>query len=166
MNRFNPVFWLMWLIPGSAVLAGLGMVVVSLHSADRALPTLYHWEGERLDADFERLRMASQLGVRASLQWNEGACTLTLSPATQDPRALQVHLTHTNDAALDRTVTLLRATPGIYRAACATLPAGRWRLALTDDAGDWALRTQFEAGVTQLELRARDPEGRDVEGRT
>jgi hypothetical protein len=165
VNKFNPVFWLMWLIPGTAVVAGLGLVVVAMRDADRALPALYHWEGERLDVDFERARMAAQLGIRATLQWEAGACILTLTPASQDPRALQVHLTHANDAALDHMLTFLRASPGRYRADCAALPAGRWRLALTDDAGAWALRTQFEASVTRLDLRARDPAGPKAGGR-
>jgi hypothetical protein len=159
MNKFNPVFWLMWLLPGAAVVASFVTLAIALQGADRALPSLYHWEGERLDADFERARQAARLGIQATLQWNGAACTLTLAPATQDPRALQLHLTHTDDAALDRTLTLLRTAPGAYRADCAALPAGRWRLALTDDAGAWALRTQFEGGVTRLDLRARDPEG-------
>jgi hypothetical protein len=166
MREFNPVFWLMWLIPGTAVVAGLGMLAVSLQSADRALPPLYHWEGDRLDADFERARAAANLGIRATLQWADGACTLALSPATQQPRALRVHLTHTSDATLDRNLTLMRAAPGNYRAACTALTSGRWRLALTDDAGAWALRAQFEGAVTRVELRARHPEGGDVEART
>jgi hypothetical protein len=158
--RRNPVFWLMWLIPGVTVVAGLGMVVVAMRDGDRALPAMYHWEGARLDADFERARQAARLGIRATLQWQTGDCALVMSPGPTPPRALTVHFTHSDDAALDRSITLLRRPTGNYSGPCDALPVGRWRVALSDDGGDWMVRATVAGEVTRLELSARDPDGR------
>jgi hypothetical protein len=158
LRQWNPVFWLMWLIPAAAVVAGIGLVVVAMKDADRALPAMYHWEGERLDADFERARQAATLGIHAALEWRPGQCSLRLTGATA-PRALLIHFTHADDAALDRTLTLLRHTDGDFRGACDRLPAGRWRVALTDDAGTWSVRAQVEGAAVHLAMRARDPAG-------
>jgi uncharacterized protein len=153
----NPVFWLMWMIPGAAVLAGLSMVAVAMQDADRALPEAYHWEGERLDADFERVRNAARLGVSATLTLREGTCVVDVVNAP-DTASLRLLLTNGNDSKLDRAVELVRGDAN-YRADCAPLPRGRWRVALQDAGNSWLLRGNAGEAFARFELRARDPAG-------
>lgn len=153
----NPVFWLMWLLPGSAVLAGFATLAIALQQADRALPSIYHWEGELLDADFERARTATRLGLEANLQFTGNGCELALRGA--DAAELRLMLTNGIDVRQDRQLTLARGTDGVYRAACTPLAAGKWRIALQDAAGTWALRAELDAAAPRIELRARAPEG-------
>jgi uncharacterized protein len=155
----NPVFWLMWAIPGAAVLAGTSMVALAFKDADRTLPDIYHWEGERLDADFERARHAARHGMAATLELSGGVCTVSMANAPQEADSLQLRLTNGNDAHLDRALTLSRVAAGRYRAPCVALPAGRWRVALSDQANTWALRESVEGPFERLDIRARDPEG-------
>jgi hypothetical protein len=156
----NPVFWLMWAIPAAAVFAGSSMVVVAMHDADRALPGIYHWEGELLEADFERARLAARLGLRADLVVEGGHCVLTLTPAPLQTEELQMRLTNAGDLHLDRAVSLVRQQPGRYRADCQPLQRGRWRVALQNAANTWALRAQLDDSLTRVAIVARDPEGR------
>ena len=71
----NPVFVLIWALPAAAVIAGVATLLIALEDADRALPASYHWEGARLDEDFERARRAA-LGSTCS-----GRYSSTRSPA-------------------------------------------------------------------------------------
>jgi hypothetical protein len=134
-------------------------VALAMQDADRPLPDIYHWEGERLDADFERARNAARNGIAATLELRGGACTVGVvgSPANAD--SLQLRLTNGGDARLDRALTLSRVAPGLYRASCAALPAGRWRVSLSDQANTWAIRLAVEGPFERLDIRARDPEG-------
>lgn len=157
--RSNPVFWIMWLLPAAAVVAGLTTLGIALRHADPALPAAYHWEGEHLDQDFEQQRLAASHGIEVDVDTSGGACRATLRHAPDDPASLTLMFTHSSDAGLDRVVLLRRTQSGEYRGACAPLPAGRWRLALEDAAGAWAIRAQFNADQEQLMLRARAPEG-------
>lgn len=164
-HPFNPVFWLMWLLPAAAVIASFATLAIALRDADRALPANYHWEGERLDADFERARRAAQLGITARIEWSaaDGTCTAALTPASAGGEALELRLTHGVDAGLDRMLRLVRVDGGpggnSYRAPCTPLPQGRWRVALQDAAGSWAVRANVEGAPASFELRARAPEG-------
>jgi hypothetical protein len=157
--RFNPVFWIMWLLPAATVVAGFATLAIAMHGADRALPEAYHWEGERLDQDFARQRRAVALGVEVELELAAGQCAATLSGEVGDPAALDLLLTHGSDASLDRRVRLKRTQRGIFSAPC-EVPPGRWRIAIDDPAETWSLRAKYAlepgraAGVT---LRARDP---------
>jgi len=157
--RVNPVFWLMWALPGSAVVAGLTTLAIALHSADRPLPEAYHWEGERLDADFARMHTAATLGVRVILETTGGRCVAHLASSAGDSSALYVLLTHGSDAGFDRALKLPRIAPGEYAGACAPPPAGRWLVSIDDASGAWSLRDAIDGSLARIELRARDPAG-------
>lgn len=157
--RSNPVFWIMLLLPAAAVVAGLATLVIALRHADRALPANYHWEGEHLDRDFAQQRLAAAHGIEVDFSMAGGECSALLRHAPDDPAALTLMFTHSSDAGLDRVVLLRRIQPGRYGGACAPLPQGRWRVALEDAAGAWAIRAQLDGNATRLELRARDPDG-------
>lgn len=157
--RANPVFWLMWALPGGAVLAGFTTLAIALHSADRPLPEAYHWEGERLDADFARQRAAVTLGVRVTFEAADGRCVAHLAGSAGDPPALDVLLTHGSDAGLDRALKLPRIAPGEYAGECPPAPAGKWRVSIDAPSGAWSLRESIDGSPARIELRARDPAG-------
>jgi hypothetical protein len=158
-SRFNPVFWLMWLLPGSAVFAGFTTLALALGSGDRALPEEYHWEGDRLDRDFARARSAAALGVEVSLEVRGGQCHATLNRAADAAAALNVLLTHGSNASLDRRLRLARVAAGDYRAPCAPLEAGKWRVAIDADGAPWAVHGVLDTGQESVALSARSPDG-------
>lgn len=157
--RRNPVFWLMWLLPGAAVAASFATLAIALDGADTKLPAAYHWEGAALDEDFDRARRAFERGIGATLTVDaaRGECFLDVRGDASDN--LRLLLTHSADASLDRQVLLRRTATGDFRAPCASVPAGRWRVALDDDAAGWSLRARVDGALDAVELRARDPGG-------
>jgi len=157
--RANPVLWFVWLLLGSTVIAGLSTLVIALRGADRELPASYHWEGELLDRDFALMRNAAVHGVELRLVLNEGQCAASLHAAPNDPAALNLLFVNSNDVRLDQAVRLTRQAPGLYRGSCQPLPDGRWRIALEDDAGTWAIRSQQQGALDSLVMRGRDPAG-------
>jgi hypothetical protein len=157
--RRNPVFWLMWLLPGAAVCASFATLAIALAGADRALPASYHWEGEALDADFERARRAAELGIVATLEMRGTQCIVTLPERATESPHLRLLLTHGMDAGRDRQVLLRRSRSGEYLALCAGLTAGKWRIALDDEQLGWGLRSSIDGPLARVELRARDPRG-------
>ncbi|MEO8065023.1 MAG: FixH family protein [Pseudomonadota bacterium] len=157
--RSNPVFWIMWALPGATVFAGLATLGIALHSADRPLPPAYHWEGDRLDQDFALARnaAASGAGLHFEAPRAGGYCLATLSHAPADAAFLYLQLTHGSNADLDRTLRLQRVEAGKYGSECQAIPAGRWRISVEDDARTWSLRGTAGGHLEQVELRARDP---------
>lgn len=157
--RHNPVFWIMWLLPAATVVAGFATLAIALDGADRPLPADYHWEGDRLDADFARARNAAALGLASTFEVHGGSCRVVLNGSANDPASLNLLLTHGSDAGLDRRLRLTRTGDGDYRAACAPLDAGKWRVLLDDDSSRWSLRGITDGRFERLELRARPPGG-------
>jgi len=158
--RRNPVFWLMWLLPGSAVVAGLTTLGIALRHGDPPLPAGYHTEGEHLDRDFALMRNAAAHHIELAFAADDsGECLATLRAAPDDPASLTMMFTNGSDPGRDQVVYLGRVAPGEYRGHCRPIPDGRWRIAVEDAAGQWAIRTAAAGSVASLTLRARDPEG-------
>jgi hypothetical protein len=155
----NPVYWLMWLLPGSAVVAGFATLFIALRSGDRPLPESFHWEGARLDADFARARSAAALGIEVEFDARHGQCHVVVRHIPRDPAAINLLLTNGGDANLDRRLRLMRIAPGEYRAACAPIAPGRWRVTLDDDSGTWSVRDIATGNLETLAIRARNPDG-------
>lgn len=160
-TRWNPVFWLMFVLPGLAVIGGIVTVAIAFGHADRTLPAAYHWEGANLDADFERARRAAAQGLAATLQIraDESRCVIRMVDTPASPASLRLLLTHSDDAGLDRQLRLPRVRPGEYETACRAIPDGKWRISLDDEAGTWTIRSQVDGALAHVELRARDPGG-------
>ena len=157
--RFNPVFWLMWLLPGAAVVGGLSTLAIALRSADRPLPPNYSWEGARLDADFARMHVAAAASIEARVLIANGRCALTLRNAPTPPAAVQLLLTNVSNADLDRSVRLMRGADGTYAAACEVPPPGAWRMLLDDAAGTWTVRADVAGTPVDFTLRAHGQGG-------
>jgi uncharacterized protein len=153
--RANPVFWLMWLLPASAVVAGFATLFIALRGADSPLPKDYHWEGEHLDRDFALARNAAAHGTEVDFAIASGECVATVRSAPGDAPSLTLLFANGADAGLDRVVLLNRVVPGEYRGACAPIPAGRWRVSLEDAAATWSIRAQAVGAVDRLTLRGR-----------
>jgi hypothetical protein len=153
--RANPVFWLMLLLPASAVVGGIATLFIALRGADAPLPAGYHWEGEHLDRDFERARNAAAHGIEVDITIAAGECVAAVRSTPADAPSLTVLFSNGADPGLDRVVLLNRVAAGEYRGVCAPLPAGRWRVSLQDGAATWAIRAQVAGAVDRLTLRAR-----------
>jgi uncharacterized protein len=152
--RTNPVFWLIWLLPGAAVVAGLATLAIALRGADHRLPPTYHWEGGGLDDDVARAQNAAGLGISLTLEVRDGECVATVRNLPAATSTIELELANGANAALDRHVTLQRTRPTELRAECEPLPRGRWWIDASDAGGEWSLRTRSEGTLSRVELGA------------
>jgi uncharacterized protein len=155
----NPVLWLVITLPLLAVAASLASLALAVSRGDPELPKDYHWEGAGLERDDQRLALAAQLGIGATLGYDPatGRCTVTLRGAA--PEALRLALVHPGDPRADRRLTLARAGDS-YRGDCAALPPAHWWLELSDDQERWLLRGRTRGGLLQpVPLGAATPPG-------
>ncbi len=144
----NPVLWLVIALPLLAVAASLASLALAVSRGDPELPKDYHWEGVGLERDQQRLALAAQLGIGATIRYEPatGRCAVTLRGAA--PEALRLALVHPVDPGADRRLTLAREGDS-YRGACAALPAAHWRLELSDDQERWLLRGRTRGALLQ-----------------
>lgn len=145
-KRANPVLWLVIGLPLLAVAASLASLALAMSRGDPELPKDYHWEGAALDRDQERLALAAQRGIAATIGFDaaRGLCTVTLQGAA--PEVLRLSLVHPVDPRADRHLELVHTAAG-YAVPCTALPAAHWRLELADGQERWLLRGRAQGAL-------------------
>jgi hypothetical protein len=156
----SAIFWFMIGIPAVAVIASFATLFLAIRGAEPELPATYHWEGAALDQDLQRLQYAGQLGLQAQLQFGPDG-RISLRPRFGDPlylppQTLTLRLSHATLPGNDRALTL-RRNGDLWTGQSGALPAGHWRLELTDE-HRWLLRSEFSAPLASLELHGLRPD--------
>jgi uncharacterized protein len=162
MSRANPVLWITLALPLIVVAASFLTLAAAVRHPDNELPEQYHWEGLKLDRDFERSGRAAALGVRAELRAFDraGRCQVRLEIAGIAPRELYVRMTHATQPTLDRAVRLHRnVTSSLYDGECHSMPDGHWRVELTDGDGEWSIRQSVRGSLNLAWLDAPERQG-------
>ena len=140
-----------------AIVFSLGAAAVAIHGADPELPDEYHWEGAQFDHDVALAQRASDLGIRASVQFSPaGTCRVLLHMAGASPPALTLALIHGTQPQLDRRARLRPQGAG-YEGVCGTLASAHYHLELGDEPGTWRIRAEINSSRDSLELTAQRP---------
>jgi uncharacterized protein len=153
-RRANPVLWLVIALPLLAVVASLASLALAVTRGDPELPKDYHWEGAALERDQQRLALAAERGIGATIRYQpaDGSCMVSVRGAAPD--TLRLALVHPVDPRADRRLTLAR-TGDTYRGRCGVLPPAHWWLELADGQEQWLLRARTQGGLLQpVELGA------------
>jgi len=154
----NPVLGVTVGVLLAAIAASFITLGLALDAPESELPEEYHWEGFRLDRDFDRSRHASALAVRATLDVTGGMCRVRLAMHGPHPPALRLTLTHATLPRLDRSVAL-QPVGNAYEAPCDVAPGkAAWRVALEDSARTWSVRERAPDPLHDVTLAAAPAE--------
>ncbi|WP_162925755.1 FixH family protein [Isoalcanivorax indicus] len=150
--------WLVLAILAWSVVAGLTLVYVAFSNADDVVSDTWYRDGRGINRDMAAERMAEALGIRVLLSGGAAQTQLQLhsDAALALPASLELALRHPTMASRDVALTFRLTQQGTY-VADAPLPAGRYNLTLTPDAGHWRLSRQTVVPVDAgLSLDATD----------
>ena len=139
--------WLLILLPGSVVIAGLVTLKISIQGADSLVRDDYYKEGLGINLRLAQDQTARHLNLSASLEINsnEKMISINLGGDLEPlPHVLLADFIHPNDAKHDFSLSLSRQNTNRYQA---TLPVDqlshRWHIQLRDQAAldsGWRLR--------------------------
>ena len=149
----NPVIWLVIGLPLVAIVAGVGLIVVSVRSGGSdAVPEEVRRTAQVQMADLGPDARAAQLQLRAVVRVDRELGIVDVIPAAGDfPKdaTLVLTLVHPAAQASDRRLELQRSDAGWRSDAIDTdaITAGAWNLVLQDDAATWRLQGRLDEGT-------------------
>lgn len=160
--------WFLIALPGSVVIASVGMLFVALANDDSRVRDDYYKEGLAINQTLATDQAAQRLALQAAIHIdNDGHLALQLRGDLQPPAALQLQFIHPLDSQRDLTLPLdhIDGSSAIDGANYAgQLPAaldGRWYLELRDPVdASWRLRAsatlsdRATPGGTEFMLRS------------
>ena len=132
----QPLVWLVFAIPASAVLMGVVMLVLANATWDGLVADDYYERGLQINRSLARDAEATRRGVRAVVSFPApGIVEVRLSSVAGAPdgQPLGLRFARAARAGADVTVHLAPDAGGIWRGAVPVMPPGKWYVELGND---------------------------------
>lgn len=134
----EPMVWMLIAIPSAAIIMGLVMLMLAIHSWSGLVVDDYYRHGKQINRVLARDRFAHELGLAATLELDvSGEVLVRFEPTvTVVPGdSIELSLVHATLPGLDQTLILTRVEQRLLRGQLTLPDAGRWNVALQTD--DW-----------------------------
>lgn len=134
--------WLLMLGPFLIVVAGSYMTWIAFTQQDALVVDDYYKQGKAINQDLRRDRVASDLGVRFTAQYDTSTNILTGSvsnTARQKVDRLNMRLIHATIPKKDMALILPLDQAGNFEITLPTLELGRWQVLVENAQRDWRL---------------------------
>lgn len=157
----EPLVWMLWAIPGSAVLVGVVMLFVSISTYDGLVVDDYYKRGLEIGQRMDRDRQAAARSLAATVRFDtgeaaSGAQTLQAQEAlvdvtsqgwpTEEATIPALTMSHATRGGIDKHLRLRRVGTGRYQADLPRLEPGRWYLSL--ETGEWRLTGELNTPLS------------------
>lgn len=124
--------WVLILLPGTVVVAGLTTVFIANRHADDLVVDEYYKNGLAINRQLEKKQRAQELGISAQLRFDDAMVSaLTTGPIATDE--LSLLMSHPLESDQDFGITLRRAEAGVYSARLPQAIAPRWHWTLEQE---------------------------------
>ena len=133
----EPWPWILMAGPAAVVVAGIATVWIAFATSDGLVAEDYYRQGLAINQELRREQLAADRGIRADFERAGGRLRVRLTGA--EPEAVVAQVVHSTRAGLDQRVRLLPSGGGVYEAAIAELPPGRWQVVIEDPRREWRL---------------------------
>ncbi|WP_251358164.1 FixH family protein [Kangiella sp. TOML190] len=139
--------WFLISIPLASVIAGIFMIVISIDGADTLVNEDYYKQGLAINKQFDKSKKAQQLGLKATLAFEQDKLQINLSSDKPVVESLVLEFSHATVKAKDFQLRLQQASEGQYFSVLkpeqlATIK-GKWYLTLTPHSEQWHLKGRW-----------------------
>ena len=144
----EPMVWLVWGIPGTAVVMGIAMLVFATVTYDGLVVDDYYKQGKNINRVMHRDETARDMQLRARLQFSPEAAAVQVSVralSSELPGDVRLTLSHATRNGMDREVDLRSDVDGAYATQLRGLEPGRWYVSLGN--AQWRLTGEFHAPI-------------------
>lgn len=134
--------WLLMLGPFTVVIAGFFTIWIAVTEQDALVVDDYYKQGKAINQDLRRDRVATDLGVQFSAQYDPQSLLLTGSVSNKAKQTIgnvSVRLIHATIPEKDIVLLLQPDNAGNYSISLPMLDMGRWQVLVENETRDWRL---------------------------
>ncbi|MGH8492594.1 MAG: FixH family protein [Moraxellaceae bacterium] len=148
--------WFIMALPASAVVAGIGTVIIAVKYQDALVRDDWYKEGRAINQNMARDEAAQKLGIVAAIRMDAltGEVNVSLqenSALAHLPAQLQMVLSHPTQAEADQHLVLLKRPDGQYHGQLQQALQGRFDIELGD--AQWRLLSSRTFPLNEFSLR-------------
>ena len=150
----EPWPWILMAGPALVIVAGFVTLWLAIASDDGLVAEDYYKRGLAINQTLHRGQAARELGLSATVAFDEaaGTATVSMTGGANLPAVLSLRLVHPTRAVADQTLPLHRTGAGQYVAALDAPVGGRRVVLIEDAARQWRLTGEAAGGQTGVSL--------------
>lgn len=136
----EPMAWLVFFLPFSAVVAGITTFLIAIDDPDDLVTGDYYKKGKAINLEVGKVKLAQKLGMKFALQLKDNV--LVIKPTGIDKKfpILNVSFYHPTLAEKDIILKLTPDALGNFRHNFENDVSGKWRLTITSFDQSWKIQ--------------------------
>lgn len=137
----EPWAYLVFILPLSAVIAGITTFIIANTNADTVVVDDYYKKGKSINQDIGKYKMAQKLGIKFDMQVTNNQIVLKPTGIEKTFSVLNVAFYHATLADKDFTLKLTPDGNGWLRQSFEQEITGKWRIVVTPFDKKWKMQT-------------------------
>lgn len=137
----EPWAYLVFILPLSAVIAGITTFIIANTNADTVVIDDYYKKGKSINQDIGKFKMAQKLGIKFDMQVDNNQIILKPTGIEKTFSVLNVSFYHSTLADRDFNLKLTPDGNGWLRQSFDQNIAGKWRIVVTPFDDRWKMQT-------------------------
>jgi hypothetical protein len=155
----EPWAWLVFFLPFSAVVAGIGTVIIANTDADTLVAGDYYKKGKAINLELSKIKRAQKLGHRFDLKLTDNTLIIKPTGIERNFPILKVSLFHPTLETNDIELTLTANGNGNFRHQFEQVIDGKWKLTLSSFGDDWKIQQNISLPQSNYVAVIADPSG-------
>ena len=136
----EPWAWLVFILPCTAVVAGIATYIIANTDADTLVVGDYYKKGKAINLEVGKVKMAQKLGIRFALQLKENQLIIKPTGIEKTFPLLNVNFFHPTLEERDFYLALTPDGNGYFRHRFEDEVSGKWKLTLSPFEGHWKIQ--------------------------
>ncbi|TYK64701.1 FixH family protein [Colwellia echini] len=136
----EPWAWLVFILPFTAVVAGISTYIIANTNPDPLVVGDYYKKGKAINLEVGKVKMAQKLGLRFALQLDGNELIIKPTGIEKVFPLLNVNFAHPTLAEQDFYLALTPDGNGHFRHQFEQPVGGKWKITLTSFEGHWKIQ--------------------------
>ncbi len=153
----EPWAWLVFILPFSAVVAGIATYIIANHNPDNLVVGDYYKKGKAINLEVSKVKEAQKLGIRFALKLNEEELIIKPTGIEKKFPVLNVTFFHPTLAEKDFSLALTPDGYGFFRHKFEKSVQGKWKITLSSFKGLWKIHNTISLPQTDFIALIPDP---------
>ena len=136
----EPWAWLVFLLPFTAVVAGIATYIIANTNPDPLVIDDYYKKGKAINLELGKIKQAQKLGMRFALQFHNQELVIKPTGIERTFPVLNVNFYHPTLEKKDFYLALTPDGNGFFRKQLDTNINGKWRITLSSFENNWKIQ--------------------------
>ncbi len=136
----EPWAWLVFILPLTAVVAGITTLIIANTDPDSLVVGDYYKKGKAINVEISKIKQAQKLGIKFALRLTDNELVIKPTGIEKKFPLLNVNFYHPTQQEKDFYFAMTQDGSGNFRQSLSQNVSGKWRITITPFENDWKIQ--------------------------